>query len=232
MGPAYVKSHGLSVITADGDRIDRKGAWTGGYHDVRRSRLESIERTKTLTERYETGSRRHAEVKRQLAVLDQSVTRIVGKIQIAEGKLRASRDGRAPIVDETLAAQKDEEQLRTRIETLEGNLAAATTAIASMRAQIVALEAERGTTMEGGLSAAEATSLKAMATQLETQKRDLVTATKKRSDVRAQLLGAIADVASSLVARACSRSSWPRTCVAGGNSFGRSSRATATSATV
>ena len=39
---AYVKSHGINTITLDGDKVDRKGALTGGYHDVRRSRIEAI----------------------------------------------------------------------------------------------------------------------------------------------------------------------------------------------
>ncbi|KAI0030417.1 hypothetical protein K488DRAFT_30253, partial [Vararia minispora EC-137] len=30
---AYVKSHGINTITLDGDKVDRKGALTGGYHD-------------------------------------------------------------------------------------------------------------------------------------------------------------------------------------------------------
>ena len=39
---SYVKSHGINTITLDGDKVDCKGALTGGYHNVRRSRIEGI----------------------------------------------------------------------------------------------------------------------------------------------------------------------------------------------
>jgi structural maintenance of chromosome 3 (chondroitin sulfate proteoglycan 6) len=32
---AYVRSHGINTITLEGDKVDRKGALTGGYHDFR-----------------------------------------------------------------------------------------------------------------------------------------------------------------------------------------------------
>ena len=41
VGAKFAKSHELDCITLEGDQVNRKGALTGGYMDVRRSRLQS-----------------------------------------------------------------------------------------------------------------------------------------------------------------------------------------------
>ncbi|KAH9913356.1 hypothetical protein B0H21DRAFT_896218 [Amylocystis lapponica] len=55
---AYVKSHGINTITLDGDRVDRKGSLTGGYHDVRRSRIEAIKSVISWKAKHKTDSER------------------------------------------------------------------------------------------------------------------------------------------------------------------------------
>lgn len=37
----YAKENDINCITMDGDQVNRKGAITGGYHDVRFSKLEA-----------------------------------------------------------------------------------------------------------------------------------------------------------------------------------------------
>ena len=60
---AYVKSHGINTITLDSDKVDRMGALTGGYHDVRRSLIEAIKNVKTWRMKYDSESNKSQEVK-------------------------------------------------------------------------------------------------------------------------------------------------------------------------
>ncbi|KAG9089993.1 Structural maintenance of chromosomes protein 3, partial [Ceratobasidium sp. UAMH 11750] len=83
---AYVRSHGLNTITIDGDKVDRKGALTGGYHDVRRSRIETIRAVKQWSEKYEADSKILAEIKAQDAQLEQEITKLTGEVQVLSGK--------------------------------------------------------------------------------------------------------------------------------------------------
>jgi structural maintenance of chromosome 3 (chondroitin sulfate proteoglycan 6) len=41
MEERYAKENDINCITMDGDQVNRKGAMTGGYHDVRFSKLEA-----------------------------------------------------------------------------------------------------------------------------------------------------------------------------------------------
>lgn len=93
---AYVKSHGINTITLDGDKVDRKGALTGGYHDVRRSRIEAIRNVTSWRAKYDEGRARLQEVKTTIATLEQTITRTAGQIQVQtaqQARARASREG-------------------------------------------------------------------------------------------------------------------------------------------
>ena len=59
---AYVRSHGLNTITLDGDKVDRKGALTGGFHDVRRSRIDAVRNVRVWGERWASEGARLKEV--------------------------------------------------------------------------------------------------------------------------------------------------------------------------
>ncbi|KAI7511432.1 RecF/RecN/SMC protein, partial [Hortaea werneckii] len=49
----YARSHGVTAITPDGDRSDKKGALTGGYHDSRKSRTDGLKRLVKAREEYD-----------------------------------------------------------------------------------------------------------------------------------------------------------------------------------
>ncbi|CAE7135950.1 unnamed protein product [Rhizoctonia solani] len=98
---AYVRSHGLNTITLEGDKVDRKGALTGGYHDVRRSRIETIRAVKHWTQKYEADSKILAEIKAQDAQLEQEITKLTGEIQVLTRKsltrIRPAKDKTKPL---------------------------------------------------------------------------------------------------------------------------------------
>ena len=60
---ACVKSHGMNTITLDGDKVDRMGALTGGYRDVRWSRIDGVKSVGTWRTKYAAEKARSAEVK-------------------------------------------------------------------------------------------------------------------------------------------------------------------------
>ncbi len=83
---AYVRSHGLNTITLEGDKVERKGAMTGGYHDVRRSRLEAVRNVSKWSESYTKDSERLQQVRREMTAIEQKVTHLTGQIQVLEAQ--------------------------------------------------------------------------------------------------------------------------------------------------
>jgi len=96
----YARSHGVSAITPEGDRSDKKGALTGGYHDPRQSRLDAIQSLMKWRKEYETQHARSEEIKRELEIMDQVVTRAVGNLQKVEQKKQQGESSYGPLQEE------------------------------------------------------------------------------------------------------------------------------------
>ncbi len=75
MAAAYVKSHGINTITLDGDKVDRRG---GGYHDIRRSRIEAIKSVTTCRGKCDGSQAKSQEVKIAASRLEHDITQIGG----------------------------------------------------------------------------------------------------------------------------------------------------------
>ncbi|CAA7266004.1 unnamed protein product [Cyclocybe aegerita] len=85
---AYVKSHSINTITLDGDKVDRKGALTGGYHDVRRSRIEAIKSVRTWRAKYDAEKTRSQEVKDSIRTLEGDHTeKEIARLETEEEEL-------------------------------------------------------------------------------------------------------------------------------------------------
>lgn len=81
---SYSKSHGLNVVTMEGDRVDRRGALSGGYVDIRNSRLEAAQKLKAWQTKLAEEKSRGERIKADIVQLDQQITSILGELQLIE----------------------------------------------------------------------------------------------------------------------------------------------------
>lgn len=72
----------------DGDRIDKKGAMTGGFMDVKKSRMKVMISLKQWRSKLEENEVSLLRTKREIQLIEQEITRIVGSINNAEEKRR------------------------------------------------------------------------------------------------------------------------------------------------
>lgn len=179
----YTRSHGLNAVTVEGDRVDRKGALTGGYHDVRRSRLDTVRGVKKWRDAYETDAKRHKEVKDGIAKLDQQMTQSMGQIQVLEARRKAILENRNRTVAEAGWTQKELEQTRARVDRLETSLAASEQELRDAAAKLEADREELKTPMRQKLTDAELRELASLTRELEEQKKALLEVSLERQKV-------------------------------------------------
>ena len=123
LAASYVRSHDLNTITIDGDKVDRKGALTGGYYDVRRSRLDAIKTVTTWRPKYEDLSRKHHEVVEGTSRLDQEITVVLGRLQLASGKHDTIPRNREPLARERVSHHREQERLPERASAFDVQIA-------------------------------------------------------------------------------------------------------------
>jgi structural maintenance of chromosome 3 (chondroitin sulfate proteoglycan 6) len=185
---AYVKSHGINTITLDGDKVDRKGALTGGYHDIRRSRLEAVKNVATWRSRVAAEETRSREVKAATLKLDQEIARVSGRIQILTNQQKVARDARDGINAETSALQKEKERVEGRISKLEEDTQELSGELRALSTRIEAYTVELSSPMVQELSLEERNYIDELSKDIEARQRLLVEMGKTKTEVCIPLL--------------------------------------------
>ncbi|KAF9921918.1 Structural maintenance of chromosomes protein 3 [Linnemannia zychae] len=179
----YSRSYNLNGITLDGDRVDRKGALTGGYQDTRNSRLNSIKTIKSFNRKYQAAQERGQAIKLEVASLDQRITTLLNKIQLIEVRRKQLMDKREAHVAEYRGLMKDETLLKEAIEAKEKTLRDIQADLKIMQSQIEALDDELKSEMVQALSAAEHQLLGQLITKADSLKKRLSVLASERTKI-------------------------------------------------
>ena len=179
----YARSHGVNGVTMDGDRSDKKGAFTGGYIDARHSRLEAVRNVSKWRDETETQRARSLEIKRTLERKDQEITRVVGALQKFEQKRVQQDNSYGPL----------RQELRNKSVSLQNkndNLDAKRRALVNIEANAKALndqqnahEAEINSEFKKALTSEEETQLENLSSTVQDLRRQYSEVSSARSDL-------------------------------------------------
>ena len=182
----YARSHGVSAITMDGDRSDKKGALSGGYHDKRQSRLEAVKNAMKCRQEHEAQKARSQEVKQAVEVKHQEVTIIMGELRKLEQTKQKQENNYVPLRQQlqsqssTLLNRKDELEAKRR------NLTNIDSNVKILTDQQNALETEISTEFKKALTADEESRLERLSTSIQELRKQLSQASSVRSELEDQ----------------------------------------------
>lgn len=88
---------------------------SGGYHDVRHSRLEAAKNMRKWESKLEEEKERGVRIKEDITRLDQEITKILSKAQLADTKRRLAQDQKDPLALRLQAINKERESLKTSL---------------------------------------------------------------------------------------------------------------------
>lgn len=180
---SYVRSHGINTITLDGDKVDRKGALTGGYHDVRRSRIEGIKNVTTWRAKHEADRKRSDEVKQATSRLEQEITALAGKITILNGQQGQIRDSRDRITEDGMSLNRERERIKERIVKLEMDVDELEMEQHSLITKVKGYQQELASPMLNGLTREEEALIVALGKEVERRKKEILEFSKRRNQV-------------------------------------------------
>lgn len=180
---AYVRSHNLNTITLDGDKVDRKGAMTGGYHDVRRSRIEGIRAVKLWGEKYERNQQKLLEVKAEISKLEQAITVLFGQVQVLTAQRNAAQASREPLLHEAEGLEQEKQPLSERISKAERDADNMELEIEALRVQLVDHERELSSPMAQNLTSDEIQETERLGKEVDKSKQMLSKLVRQRTEV-------------------------------------------------
>ncbi|KIK63824.1 hypothetical protein GYMLUDRAFT_40909 [Collybiopsis luxurians FD-317 M1] len=183
---AYVKSHGINTITLDGDKVDRKGALTGGFHDVRRSRIEAIKNVTSWRSKYEEDQKKLRETKTSINEYDQRITQLAGQMSIFSAHQNQIREGRDRLMAEGVVLTKEKEKMSDRLEALESDAQELEAELATLQTKVAGLKNELQTPMTQNLTAEDESLIESLGVEVEQRRRDLVELGKTKATLESR----------------------------------------------
>lgn len=174
----------MDVITMDGDLCSRKGALTGGYVDLNKSRLRAHVKQKDTRQILQTVEREYREMSQKAQQVDVAVTSLMQEIQRLESK-------HAELSHKVSESETELEKVQSRRgthATLAEKVEKETIpdlerGIASLDTDITRLKDEMGTELREDLSAAD----RELIQKLKKEQSDLAPEIDSQSDVVAEM---------------------------------------------
>lgn len=182
----YARSHGVSAITPDGDRSDKKGALSGGYYDPRSSRIDGVQALSKWRNELEQQRSKMEQIRRGLEAKDQEVTRAVGDLQKAEQRRQQLENSYEPLQRELRAKITD---LQTKQDALDAKRRAKENveeATGELAEQQESYEKELASEFKKALTTAEEKSLDELNASLPDLRKQHMQLSSSRAELEAQ----------------------------------------------
>lgn len=182
----YARTHGLNAVTPEGDRSDKKGALTGGFHDIRASRLKATKAVVEAREKYEEVRTSAADLKKQIERIDQTVTKAVGEVQKLEQRRSQAQTGQGPLRQELRSKMDMLERKRNDLEAKQKQELVISAKVKQLSDQQNAHQAEMATAFEKALTTAEEGQLETLATTIAALRGEYNTLATSRANIESR----------------------------------------------
>jgi structural maintenance of chromosome 3 (chondroitin sulfate proteoglycan 6) len=180
-----IRSRGLTAITIDGDRADRRGTLFGGSLDTRKSRLEIAARLATWRQKEAENRALLADLTSRLLSADQHVTRTVSTLV----NLEQQRSAAAPEkILATLNARRNElEGSRKLLSRRQESRDTIANEISNLQREIVSLQTELGQPLARA-SELERSRISALTEQIAHHRRELDEIIRNRGEISTRVV--------------------------------------------
>ncbi|GAM82743.1 hypothetical protein ANO11243_007290 [Dothideomycetidae sp. 11243] len=182
----YARSHGVGAITPDGDRADKRGALTGGYHDQRRSRLEGVKNVAKWRDEYDGIRDRLDSIGSECETLDQQITRAISNLQKADQRRQQADSGYGPLLAQVRSKMEGLQNKRDELEDSRRRRDVVETAVQRESSNSAAFEAELASDFQRTFTDAEERELALASSQAQEMRRNLGVLSTQKSDLEVQ----------------------------------------------
>lgn len=182
----YARSHGVNGVTLDGDRSDKKGAFTGGSIDNRQSRLQAVRDVSKWRDECDTHRNRSVEIKRTLEKKDQEITRAVGELQKLEQKRTQQENSYGPLRQEIRGKSSSLQNMKDTFDAKERAKANIEANMRALTEQQDAHEAEIALDFKKALTRDEETQLENLSSTVQDLRRQYAEASSARSELESR----------------------------------------------
>ncbi|KAJ5108123.1 hypothetical protein N7456_004798 [Penicillium angulare] len=182
----YARSHGVNAITPEGDRSDKRGALTGGFHDSRHSRLDAVKSVGKWRDEFETKKNRSNEIRKEMEQLDQLITKAVGELQKLEQQRQRMQNSSGPLRQELRSKRELLQNKNDTLDTKRRGLRTVKTNLAALNDQVSSFQAELSSAFQKSLTDEEEARLESLSKTVQELRRQYQELSSQRSELEAR----------------------------------------------
>jgi structural maintenance of chromosome 3 (chondroitin sulfate proteoglycan 6) len=182
----YARSHGVSAITPEGDRADKKGALTGGFRDRRKSRIEAIRKETQCRMDLEEEKEKLQGINVSLAGLEPDITKSSSSIRKIEQQRSQIDSSYGPLLDSIRRARSDLQSKKQALDSKKRNRENIAIEQRKLSEEQQAYEKEISTDFKKGLSSSEESQLEGLGSLVQDLRGKLTSLTSTRSQLEAR----------------------------------------------
>ncbi len=182
-GSRFAREHGVDCVTLDGNQVNRRGALTGGFTDVRQSRMAAQKTIEDLRGKGQEKKKGYDKIREQLNNLDQQINLNVGEVHKLE---TSTRQLQLVLTQEAMDQKALANAIKNNSETLEQKKAeqqTVSTRVKDTQANLEFLQKDRTEQFtDTNLTVNEARDLKELTIEKENLDKQITDVMKLRAD--------------------------------------------------
>eukprot|EP00029_Vermamoeba_vermiformis_P008043 TRINITY_DN3656_c0_g1_i1.p1 TRINITY_DN3656_c0_g1~~TRINITY_DN3656_c0_g1_i1.p1 ORF type:complete len:1231 (-),score=557.87 TRINITY_DN3656_c0_g1_i1:31-3723(-) len=186
VGAQISKSHNMNCVTPQGDQINTKGALSGGFYDVRVSRLKAMKTIKEYREKLRAITDQSKKQKKQIADCDQRINQILGEMQKIDTERAKQHEAYETFDVKARSSAKKMLEDQEKLEQRQREYNEQQNSITQLEESIKALRAEMGTELLDKLTAAEQKQLRELNDEITKLNEELIKASQQRAQLEGQ----------------------------------------------
>lgn len=193
--------HGVDCVTLDGDQVNKRGAMTGGFLDIGRSRILAASVLREARKELDETTPQIDQLKQQEEEMHAQMSHVLGEVQRREGTQRSANSTLARINEEISQLERYIATDKTNIPRAHERVAEGQQSIAVTNKSIEDMEQEMGTPMSSGLTPEEEAQMDSLKQQGEDLRGQLASLVPHRTALEKQVVSLRADLKNNLEKR-------------------------------
>lgn len=195
------KQHGVDCVTLEGDQVNKRGAMTGGYVDVSRSRIVAASVLRDAQTELATALPQVDQLKKEEDQMHGRMSEVLGELQRREAEQRSVNSRMARLGEEISQLERYIDADKENLPRAEERVADAEQSVAVTEKGINDMEKEIGTPMSSGLSDEEESRLAKLKDDHKNLKTQLGNIMPQRARVEKDVVALRADLKNNLERR-------------------------------
>lgn len=178
---------GVDCITLDGDQVNRRGAMTGGYMDMSRSRIDAARGLREAEDQLRQMEPELDSCRQAAAEIESSISRVLGEIQSRMAKERSNQSKLERLRGESEQLKRYGETDKSSIPKAKDRIGSLEESIETTLKRITGIEMELKTPMSSGLTSEEDQQLVQLKKSVDELRGTLAPKTQERAQLEREV---------------------------------------------